>query len=440
MEVGRAIQQVAFSGGQQPDEALQLVLRPIPVPSPGHVLVRMLISVINPVDITFIKECRLSSFKGAVPGSEGVGIVHQVGEGITTVRRGERVIPVIYWNYLVAKGQGAWQDFVEVAETDLIILSENIPDEAASLFIISPWTVYGLLQDLAIPRGEFLLQTAGGSVIGRLVIQLAKHWGIKTISLIRREELREELLELGADEVINSSKEDVIAKVLEITKGRGAYAGIDVIAGVSTKVVAASVRDYGDIYVYGMISSPDVVVAAHDLMRKVNVTFWNLTRFLKNKEKKQDLLTALPKLFESKVLTPLVRKKIQFNQYKLGIHESVLSAGESMANMMEKIGDKLHMGGHKKEEPHTVGAAHPPQYAAPGYGVGAAAPGYSAATPGYGAPTTATPHQEGAMGKIKNKVKGSKNKVKVHGEDTSSSSSSESDGAGGRRKKKMGIF
>ncbi|KAI5060417.1 hypothetical protein GOP47_0024837 [Adiantum capillus-veneris] len=40
-----------------------------------------------------------------------------------------------------------------------------------------------------------------------------------------------------------------------------------------------------------------------------------------------------------------------------------------MANMMEKIGDKLHMGGHKKEEPHTVGAAHVPHYAAPpGYG------------------------------------------------------------------------
>ncbi|KAI5070904.1 hypothetical protein GOP47_0013155 [Adiantum capillus-veneris] len=40
-----------------------------------------------------------------------------------------------------------------------------------------------------------------------------------------------------------------------------------------------------------------------------------------------------------------------------------------MANMMEKIGDKLHMGGHRKEEPHTVGAAHAPHYAAsPGYG------------------------------------------------------------------------
>ncbi|KAI5068229.1 hypothetical protein GOP47_0016574 [Adiantum capillus-veneris] len=39
-----------------------------------------------------------------------------------------------------------------------------------------------------------------------------------------------------------------------------------------------------------------------------------------------------------------------------------------MANMMEKIDDKLHMGSHKEEEPHNVGAAQAPQYATPGYG------------------------------------------------------------------------
>ena len=91
----------------------------------------------------------------------------QVGEGVLSFRKGERVVPVIYWNYLVRKGQGSWQDFIEVAEEDLVSIPEGIPNESASLFIISPWTVYGLLRDLAIPKGEYLLQTAGGSVIGR---------------------------------------------------------------------------------------------------------------------------------------------------------------------------------------------------------------------------------------------------------------------------------
>lgn len=328
MEAGRAVQQHVFSPPpppqQQPENAVKLVLKPIPKASPGHLIVRMLISVVNPIDITFIKESRLSTFRdtGAIPGSEGIGTVYEVGEGVTAFQEGERVVPVIYWNYLVGKGQGAWQDFIEVAEADLISLPESISNEAASLFVISPWTVYGLLCDLAIPKGEYLLQTAGGSFIGRLVIQLAKHWGVKTISVVRREELKEELFGLGADEVINGTKEDVTAKVLEITQGRGAYAGIDSVAGVSTKVVTAGVRDYGDVYVYGMISSPDVVVSARDLMRKVNVTFWNLTRFLKDKEKTEGLLQAMPKLFEKQVLTPFVGKKFPLSQIKEAILES----------------------------------------------------------------------------------------------------------------------
>lgn len=91
------------------------------------------------------------------------------------------------------------------------------------------------------------------------------------------------------------------------------------------QVVAASVRDYGDVYVYGMISSPDVVVAARDLMRKVNVTFWNLTRFLKDELKKQDLSEAMPKLFENQVLTPLVGKKFHFSQFEKAVIESMVS-------------------------------------------------------------------------------------------------------------------
>ncbi|MCO5558989.1 hypothetical protein L7F22_012580 [Adiantum nelumboides] len=129
-----------------------------------------------------------------------------------------------------------------------------------------------------------------------------------------------------------------------------------------------------------------------------------------------------------------------------------------MANFAEKIGEKLHMGGHRKEDEqlygyggqpgvgmthagdHAVGygpgyGEHPnvaayPQHAGGMYGAG---PGVAT---GYGVPaTTAAPHQ-GPLQKVKNKVK-----AKKEGRgDSSSSSSSESDGEGGRRKKKFGIF
>ena len=58
-------------------------------------------------------------------------------------------------------------------------------------------TVRGMLDVLDIPRGEWLLQSAAGSVLGRQVIQMAKHFGIRTINVVRREAQKEELLQLG---------------------------------------------------------------------------------------------------------------------------------------------------------------------------------------------------------------------------------------------------
>ena len=55
----------------------------------------------------------------------------------------------------------------------------------------------GLFDVLDIPKGEFLLQSAAGSVLGRQIIQFAKHYGIRTINVVRREEQKKELLDLG---------------------------------------------------------------------------------------------------------------------------------------------------------------------------------------------------------------------------------------------------
>ena len=71
------------------------------------------------------------------------------------------------WDSLPHGGGGSWQEYLSVKENMLAPVPDSIPDEVASQFIINPWTVYGLLKDLAVPRGEYILQTAAGSVLGR---------------------------------------------------------------------------------------------------------------------------------------------------------------------------------------------------------------------------------------------------------------------------------
>lgn len=62
---------------------------------------------------------------------------------------------------------------------------------------INPMTVYGMLHEHNIPKGEFLLQTAATSVLGKQMIALAKHYGVQTINIVRRQEAVEELKSLG---------------------------------------------------------------------------------------------------------------------------------------------------------------------------------------------------------------------------------------------------
>ncbi len=79
----------------------------------------------------------------------------------------QRVVPILYWKYYLGKGEGAWQDYVEVAEEDVVHIPDSVSDDAAAQYLINPWTAYGLLSEIGVKEGEYLLQTAAASVIGR---------------------------------------------------------------------------------------------------------------------------------------------------------------------------------------------------------------------------------------------------------------------------------
>ncbi|KAH9552828.1 hypothetical protein CY35_09G087300 [Sphagnum magellanicum] len=159
--------------------------------------------------------------------------------------------------------------------------------------------LYGILTDLKVPKGEYVLQTAAGSVLGRQLIQLAKHWGIKTINIVRRAEQKEELKALGADEVLSTDEEeDVTTRVKEITGGKLAYAALDAVAGTLTKQVAASVRDGGQVNIYGVLGGYDAIVGFGEYIDEVS------------------------KLMEAKIIVPLAGKTYDLADFQLAIKKS----------------------------------------------------------------------------------------------------------------------
>ena len=104
----------------------------------------------------------------------------------------------------------------------------DIPDEQAATFFVNPATVLAMVRHvLAVPRGEWLLQSAAGSTLGKMIIKLGKHDGFKTLNVVRRSEAKEELTRLGADAVISSSEGPIEEQVKRITGAQGVRYALD---------------------------------------------------------------------------------------------------------------------------------------------------------------------------------------------------------------------
>ncbi|KAL2653308.1 hypothetical protein R1flu_021436 [Riccia fluitans] len=317
----RAIVQRGYNA-DHPESTLELVEKPIPAAAPGRVVVHITLRPINPTDKVNLatgKTARQYSYPVTI-GAEGFGVVHSVGEGVSSVKPGQRVVPLFWEEGWV--GNGSWQEYVSIREEMVVPIPDTISDETAAQFVVNPWAVIGMFHDLAVPKGEYVLQTAAGSVIGRQIIQYAKRNGIKTINLIRRPEQKTELEALGADEVICYTSEDVVTRVKEITENKLAYCALDAVGGDLTKKVTASVRRGGQVLMYGVLSSPDATVRIRDLFREITVKGWILSNYWVSNEKRKMYIDQALECLGTKVMEPQTGQKFDLAEFKEAIKKS----------------------------------------------------------------------------------------------------------------------
>lgn len=110
-------------------------------------------------------------------------------------------------------------------------------------------------------KGEYVVQNASGSVLGRILIQLAKHRKIKTVNIVRRNAQVDEILALGADIVISTEGKTLEQAAEEIkiaVGGKLPYGGVDAVAGEGTELLTKVVRNNGTILVYGVMDGMKV--------------------------------------------------------------------------------------------------------------------------------------------------------------------------------------
>ncbi len=263
---------VIFEEFGEPATVLKIRERPVPEPGPGEVRVRMIASPVNPSDLLVVRGeyGRLPKLP-ATPGFEGVGRVEAAGGGLLArLRRGRRVA--------VLNGQGGnWAEYVVVPARQVVPVAANVPDEQAATFFVNPASAFVMTRlVLRVPRGAWLAQTAAGSALGRMVIRLGKHFGFRTLNLVRRRETADKLLRLGADAVVCTAEEDIDERVRALTRGEGVPFAIDAVGGPAASALLKVLAPGGRLLVYGTLSGEPLSIDPRLLMvNRLSVAgFW----------------------------------------------------------------------------------------------------------------------------------------------------------------------
>jgi NADPH:quinone reductase-like Zn-dependent oxidoreductase len=135
----------------------------------------MLAIPVNPSDLLFVRGVYAGAQPSRFPapvGFEGVGVVDALGPQVQDVARGQRV-------HVRSSQGGTWAEYAAVPADTLFPVPDDVPDEQAACLLINPGsTILMLRHVLAVPRGEWLLQSAATSELRRMMIRLAKHDGV----------------------------------------------------------------------------------------------------------------------------------------------------------------------------------------------------------------------------------------------------------------------
>lgn len=188
-----------------PAEVLELQRQPRPVPGPGEVLIRMQAAAINPADLNFIEgNYGTKPDLPCVPGMEGVGVIADLGEGVTSLAAGSAVLPLT--------GPGNWASWRVLPVEQVHGLPKGLEAPQSALLRVNPATAWGLLHAAGtLAAGTWVVQNTASSAAGHCVIQIAKSLGLRTLNFVRRPESIAVCEALGADLVFVDDAEGLSA-------------------------------------------------------------------------------------------------------------------------------------------------------------------------------------------------------------------------------------
>ncbi|CAL1271509.1 unnamed protein product [Larinioides sclopetarius] len=286
----------------------------------NEILIKMLASPVNPADINMIqgkygKKPKLP----AIGGYEGVAKVVKVGSSVKNLQVGSWVIPV-------ADNDGIWKYYGIYPEDLLIKVDETLPLSSAATLWVNPSTAYRMLKDFVdLKEGSTVIQNGANSAVGQAVIQIAKHFKINTINVIRDrpnvESLKSYLADLGATHiVVENELRDIFKSIPKPALG------LNCVGGKSAAELIRHMADGGTLVTYGAMSKQPLMMNSGSLIfndiisRGFWMTKWKNTH---SKEEVQQMIHELTSIVKKGQLKPPTHRFVKFDNFKEAIAKAM---------------------------------------------------------------------------------------------------------------------
>ena len=178
------------------------------------------------------------------PGSEVAGVISEVGEGVSHLKEGDRVIALCML--------GGYAEKVAVPATHVLPIPDPIPDEEAAALVTAHATAHHALKQRAdIQPGETLVVTGAAGGTGLAAVQIGKAMGAKVIAVCSTQEKLDVAKANGADILINYTESDLKTAIKDATDGKGADVVYECVGGETFHACSRSMGWNGRLLVIG---------------------------------------------------------------------------------------------------------------------------------------------------------------------------------------------
>lgn len=274
-----------------------------PAPGAGEVLIRVRAAALNFPDVLLIAgKYQVKPPLPLVPGMEVAGIIERVGDGVTTLHRGQRVLAQL--------GMGGFAEYAVATASNVQPLPIGMSDEeAASFGIVYQTSYFGLADRGQLREGETVLVHSAAGGVGLSAVQLARALGAgRVIGTASSDDKLAVIRDNGADVAINYQNEDFVEVVKRETHGRGADVIYDPVGGETGERSTKCIAFEGRLIIIGFTSGKFPSFAGnHILIKNYSVIglHWGAYR-QHNPLKIEHAWHALFELYEAGEIRPVI--------------------------------------------------------------------------------------------------------------------------------------